>query len=226
MGKTYRNVKGAYKANGERNWERRVPQPECITPEWAMEMMKPRIEHAVKELLAQGIIKPCEVEDYFWIVSERVADAVDRYDPERRNDEGRTASALNYLRTTVENTIATIIVSSGRLVRDGQEVPITALTPSEAGELGFISENDIRFSDGCRTVKMLELRMDTHTLIGMLTPDELQVLRLRLAGFTVTELSKSLVIPRMTVIRKLVPDIQRKARSCGFVPKSEVRKGK
>lgn len=225
MGKTYRNVKGAYKANGERNWERRVEQPENITPEWAMKMMKPRIEHALKELLDQEIIRQHEVEDYFWIVTERVADATHSYDPERRNAEGRTASALNYLRTTVENTIANIITSAGRMLRDGQEVPITSLPPDEAKDLGYISENDMRFSDGCKTLKMLELWMDTHTLVGMLTPDELRVLRLRLAGFSVSELSKRLAIPRMTVIRKLIPGIQRKARFCGFFTRDEIRKG-
>lgn len=226
MGKTYRNVKGAYKANGERNWERRVEQPEFITPEWAMKMMKPRINHALKELLDQGIIKQYEVEDYFWIIAERIADAVGSYDPDRRNDEGRTASATNYLRTIVENSIANISTAAGRMVRDGEEVPIAGHPPDKARALGYVSANDARFSDGCKTVKMLELRMDMNTLVGMLTADELQVLRLRLAGYTVSELSKCLAIPRMRVVRKLIPGIQCKARFCGFRTRDEIRKGR
>ena len=69
MGKTYRNVKGAYKSSGERNYERRVRQPERITPEWAMKMTRPRIEHALAELVLKEIIKPFEFEDYFWTIT-------------------------------------------------------------------------------------------------------------------------------------------------------------
>jgi len=225
MGKTYRNVKGAYKANGERNYDRRVQQPERITPEWAMKMTRQRIEHVLNELVGQEVIDASEVEDYFWILTERVVDAVDMYDPDRRNEDGRCASALNYLFTTIDNSVANIVERAGRMVRDGEEIPISKLPPDEAKDLGYISENDMRFSDECRSVKMLELRMDTHTLVGLLTTDELRVLRLRLAGYTVSELSKELGIPRMTIIRRIVPGIQRKARFCGFHTRDEVRKG-
>lgn len=224
MGKTYRNFRGAYKANGMRNYERRVPQPECVTPEWAMKMTRPRIEYAINQLVDLEIIKPCEVEDYTWIITERVADAVGKYDPNRRNDEGRTASAMNYLVTTVDNSVANIIERMSRMVRDGEEIPICKLPPDEALGLGYISEDDIRFSDGSKSARALDLRMDMHTLVGMLTRDELQVLRLRIAGHTVNELSKQLVIPRMTIIRKLMPGIQRKARFCGFFTREEIRK--
>ena len=225
MGKTYRNVKGAYKSSGERNYERRVRQPERITPEWAMKMTRPRIEHALAELVLKEIIKPFEFEDYFWTITERVVDAIGKYDPDRRNDDGRTASAMNYLITTVENSVANIVARMSRLVRDGVELPISRLPADEARGLGYISEDDMRFSDGCKSMKMLELRMDTHRLVGMLTADELQVLRLRIAGYTVNELSRMLSIPRMKVVRKLIPGIQRKARFCGFYTRDEVRKG-
>lgn len=216
MGKTYRNVKGAYKENGERNWERRVRQPDVITPEWAMKMTKPRIEHALQELVVQEVIDQCEVKDYFWIITERVVNAIEKYDPNRRNAEGRTASALNYLLTTVENSVANIIERERRQIRDGEEVPISKLPPEEAKVLGYVSENDVRFSDGCTSVKILEFRMDINTLVGLLTVDELLVLRLRLAGYTVSELSRQLAIPRMTVVRKLMPSIAVKAQHCGF----------
>jgi len=225
MGKTYRNVKGAYKANGERNYDRRVRQPDRITPEWAMKMTRQRIEHVLDELVGQEVIDASEVEDYFWILTERVVDAVDMYDPDRRNEDGRTASAMNYLFTTIDNAVANIVERAGRMVRGGEEIPICKLPPDEAKDLGYISENDMCFSDGCRSVKMLELRMDVHMLVGMLTTDELRVLRLRLAGYTVSELSKELGIPRMTIIRRIVPGIQRKARFCGFHTRDEVRKG-
>lgn len=225
MGKTYRNVKGAFKANGERNYERRVQQPERITPEWAMRMTRQRIEHVLNELVGQGVIDAAEVEDYFWILTERVVDAVDMYDPNRRNEDGRTASAMNYFFTTIDNAVANIVERARRMVRDGEGVPISKLPPDEAKGLGYISEGDMRFSDECKSVKMLELRMDVHALVGLLTADELRVLRLRLAGYTVSELSKELGIPRMTIIRRIIPGIQRKARFCGFHTRDEVRKG-
>lgn len=225
MGKTYRNVKGAYRANGDRNYDRRVTQPEKITVDWAMKKTKQRIEHVLNELVCQEVIDPSEVEDYFWIITERVAEAVGKYDPDRRNTDGRTASAMNYLFTTIDNTVANIVERSSRQLRDGEEVPISKLPPDEAKDLGFISENDMRFSDGCKSIRMLELRMDTHTLVGMLTPDELRVLQYRIMGYTVNELCKMLCVSRMHVIRRIIPSIQRKARFCGFFPSEEIRKG-
>ena len=225
MGKTYRRTKGAYKHNGEFNYERRVRQPEHITSEWAMKMTKYRIKHALNELVKKEVIKPYDVEDYFWIITERVVDVVDKYDPDRRNEDGRTASAMNYLFTTVDNTLANIIEKERRLACSQDKIPICKLPPGEASKVGYISEDDMRFSDGCRSMKILELHMDVHTLAGMLTVDELQVLRLLLDGYGVSELSRRLGLSQMTVIRRLIPAIQRKARYCGFHSRSDIRKG-
>ena len=225
MGKTYRNVKGAYRENGERNYERRVKQPKSITPEWAMKVTRKRIEYALEDLVKQELILPCEKEDHFWAITERVVKAIDKYDPERKNSDGRTASAMNYLITTVDNAVLNIIEAAKLAAEEMPTVPISSLPPEEAKEQGYISEDDVSFSDYCKNVKALELKMDVNTLVGMLTVEELNILKLRFAGFKDVEISRVLGISRFAIVRRVMPKIQAKARKCGFLSREDIRKG-
>jgi len=216
MSKTFKRIKGSRKPNGERNYERRVAQPEIITVEWAHKVTKPRIAYAVRNLASNGHIKPFETEDYELLFRDRVSDAVEKYDPYRRDEFGRQASALNYCISAVDNFMLSVIAWSKMKLRCGHETPISTLPPEEANESGCISVEDELFSDRCRSVKAIDFRMDAETYFGMLSGVELEVVKLRLAGFTISDVCRQLGLTRMHVVRKLVPSIQRKARICGF----------
>jgi len=222
MGRTYRNIKGAYNKDGSRNYKRRVAQPAVITPEWAEKMMAPHLQYALQVLVEQGVISSSEVVDYTAVVNRRVRNAAEQYDAEKRNASGKTASAMNYLMSTVENTVANIVKSLNRLRRNAVEVPISSLPPDEAAELGFVSKDDHAFSDECKSVKELILKMDLDTFVRMLTREQYIVFKMRLAGCSNEECGDALFCSRFRVAKQILPRIRKKARLCGFVPRSEV----
>lgn len=225
MGKTYRNIKGAYNKDGSRNYKRRVEQPQVIIFDWAYGQLKPRIECWLSQMEVTGMIRVCDTDEYRSIFEHHLRKAISFYDPEKRNEDGRTASAMNYLRNTVENTANNIIESVTRLCRKGQTVFIVSVPCSEAKEQGAVSEEDKTFSDGCKSVKEMWLKMDVDTFLGTLTEEERRVFVLQYIGYTLEETAKEIYLSRRVISRRILPSIRRKARLCGFFTREDCEKG-
>ena len=224
MGKTRRRLKWSRKSCEAPDWERKVEQPEVVTYDWALGKLDSHIELWLETMISCGMIALADKYEWKGLVQRRVMHAVDLYDPTRIGENGRTASALNYITCAVENTFANIAETINRKART--EVPISSLPGSEADAAGMISEEDERLSDGCRGIKRLWLRMDVAVLSRMLTPRERHVVRRRIEGATNVEIADELYILRQTVERTILPKIQDKARKCGFFPRYETEMGR
>jgi len=225
MGKTYRGVKGAFNKDGSRNYRRRVEQPLVITFDWAMEQLKPRIECWLSQMEVAGMIRACDTDEYRSIFEHHLRKAISFYDPDKRNEDGRTASAMNYLRNTVENTANNIIESVTRLCRKGKTVSIVNMPCAEAKERGAVSEEDRTFSDGCKSVKEMWLKMDVDTFLNTLTEEERKVFVLQYVGYTLEETADEIYLSRRVISRRILPSIRRKARLCGFFSRKDIKNG-
>lgn len=224
MGKTYR--KGE-----KRGWTRdaglRVPyeaaqprseQPARITPEWAVERMKGRIDYVVRILRDNGVVDDMEVEDVRSLLVARLVEAVPTYDPEYRNEDGKTAGAAYYFRRVLDNAGLHYMRQAWKIRRLRRAVALVSMDPDEARKLGFLSESSV--GDGCRSVRDLVFALDVNTLRGMLNPLEAVVFDMRLDGLSYLDISRRLVTSRRQVFNVIVT-LRAKALKCGFIPRNE-----
>ena len=231
MSKTYRGEERR-KRKGERrrepeDWEnperyvRRVEQPAVITPEWAIERMKRHVDYKLEQLISNGELLVRDKEDYVWIVNARIARSLDYFDVENR--KGRSASAVHYLNIVVDNEISHIrrsLIHQQRLRIMGA---VMLLPESVAADYHYVDASAM--SDGCRSVKELELKLDVNTLRGLMLPNEVEIFDQLLEGYTQEEISLRQGLSRWLVM-KAIRAIRKKARTCGFEPPSEVRRGR
>lgn len=200
-----------------------------IDAEWAIEKMATRVSCVVDALVKEGLICEGEREDYKAKYNEQLIKFAGKYDPTRKGKTGKSASPLHYLRI-VEAGLTSNIRDYARFRRDHIRVRPLVQTVEEAKEVPLaICVSDVKLADGCKSVKMLELRMDVRTLCDMLTGEEKICLALRIEGCTQEEVARAIsertgnVCDRDHVRKVVIPHIQRKARKCGFYPPSERR---
>jgi len=223
MSKTHRRVR---EEEFPVEYRRKSVQPDLVTAEWAVGRMAEHINYELERMIVTHEIDASDKADYAAMINRRIVKAVPCYDSDcRRGHCGRSASAVHYFTVVVANEINHIRQYLERACRNAVELPIAQLPPDEARKQGFISPASAEFSDGFKNVRQLDFRLDVNTLIGMLTPDEYTVLKMRLLGYTIDEIGDELGCCGSNVKKTYIKSIRKKARACGFVPSSEIRKG-
>ena len=205
---------------------------DVLTPERAVKRMKRRVGHVVEMLVCEDAIGPGEREDYTSIINAHIRRVLPFYDPDYVSEDGEKSSLVHYLHVAIDYAASNIRKMSRRLKRKGVSCPIAS--PDDEGKVaaGSISTEDACLSDRCRSVRDLWFRMDVRTLFSMLVVEERLCVRMRLDGYSNTEVAEELnrrfasEVDRLHVERTLLKHIQDKARQCGFIPPSELRKEK
>ena len=199
----------------------------CIDPLWAINRMEKRINFVVSGLIEEGLILESEREDYISRYNEQLIRLSGNYDPSFVGPNGKPASPLHYLRI-IEGGLTGNIREYALYRKKYARVLSIASTQEEAETVpGMISPNKRPFSDECRTVKQLELRMDVDTLFAMLDVPEGICLSMRIEGFSqedvALEISRRTGKPcdRDDIRKSILLRLQAKARKCGFYPPSE-----
>lgn len=201
------------------DYTRRSEQPEVVTEEWAVERMAEHVNYVLESLIDTGEVYVVDKEDYRSMINREIIRAVPYYDPDRKDEEGRTSSAVHFLTVVVDNAVQRVRRFNRRMRRGHVTVP-----PGERPPLpSWISEKSELLGDGGRSVRELELRMDVNTLFGLLTDVEQRVLAMRLEGHSYNDIGDALGCTRQYVLKAFVPRIQLVARDCGFYPASERR---
>jgi len=222
MSKTRRKSPREEAADVNPRYVRRIVQPETITEEWALEIMDDRIQWWLTGQVLNGLFVEDERAEYEAMLRKAVSRAAAAYRPERRNAEGQSASAANYIRTSLEHAMNKIANSILDLRQKFTTVPIVSDPPVLAIQNGCISEEDVRLCDECRSVRELDFRMDVRTLFRMLTPPCARYLKLRLAGYTKEEVSERMGLSYYVIRQEILPKLRKKALLCGFEPRSKV----
>jgi len=207
---------------GGNRWVRRVRQPERITSEWALEVMDRHLQMWLSRQVELGIIEECERDEYEAMVRDVICRAAATYNPAWTDSEGRTASAMNYIRTAADNKMGQIAKRILLQRKRFTKVPIVADPPAEAERMGCISEEDGRLGDRCRSVGELEFRMDVETLMRMLPRNCADYLKCRIGGMTTVEASRCIGLSRYVIRTEIVPALRETALACGFEPRATV----
>lgn len=202
---------------------------DILTPERAIKRMKRRVRHVVEMLVCEDAIAANEREDYASIINTHICRVLPFYDPDRVSEDGEKSSLVHYLHVAIDYAASNIRKMSRRLKRKGIVCPIAS--PDDEGKVaaGSISTEDACLSDRCRSVRDLWFRMDVRTLFSMMVVEERLCVRMRLDGYSNTEVADELnrrfgsAVDRLHVERTLLKHIQDKARMCGFYPPSELR---
>lgn len=189
MGKTRRfdpesvDIRPSKKTAGKHGtFTRKKEQPEVITEEWAFKSMKRHIDFLMGKLVTADLVERGEEDFYIDLFKADIGKAVREYDPEKKNEEGRTASALHYLSAVVDNRYRFILRYLGQLCRKGVRVPISTLPPEEAVKYGYVAEESL--SDECRNVNEMIFKMDLRTLVGLMTEIEATAFKMLMEGET------------------------------------------
>ena len=232
MGKTYRrNENAAAFSRGvrseRRDFKRRTQQPKEISPEWVLKRMEKHINYVLDYLVRNETIPKQDREDCKGKIVLYLLKAIPQYNPERKNDDGKSASAVHYFTLVVDGIAANICDYYNFRKQYYHPVEIVSAAPEEVEKDGAVSVESEALSDHCKSIKELDFKMDVETLYKMLTPEEANFLNLRMAGYTDKEIVEDMGVPNRDYFTiHLLPEIRRKARICGFYPPSEVRAGK
>lgn len=227
MSKTWRREERAKHRGGRPavrkvDFTRRSEQPEVVTEEWALKRMAEHVNYVLEVLISAGEVEVSDKADYAAMINRAIIKAVPAYDPDRRDEDGRTTSAVHFFTVVVDNAAFRVRRFNERMRNGLRTVPI-ADGQGEGGPWGAISQYSDLLSDRGRTIRDIELRMDVRTLFGMLTEIERYVLSMRLSGHSYNEIGDSLGCTRQYILKDFVPRIQLVARDCGFFPASERR---
>ena len=228
MGKTYRKVKGE-KGKVKKDWRsnRRasshpsspIPHP-SYTPEQAIDIVRKHVDMALEHLISANRILLDDKEDLQWQIYADVVAKMDEYDPMHVSKAtGKYATFETYLKRMADYSLGHLMQDREDRAKSVQaEVPIADLPPAEARAYGYLSTEDAQFSSTCRSLRDMIFRMDLNTFIGMLTPRELLVLRLRLAGYSFRDMEPLVGIAHQNISDWTMDSIQHKADECGFEP--------
>lgn len=216
MGKSWRHIPGAYDDGGRPDYGRHSPQPEVITGDWAVRRLAKRVECWTEDMMAKGVFGSDIMDDVLAGFDRTIRHAVSYYDPDRRGCNGRPVAATTFLRAAFEYAAMNVVRYLNRKCRSAVRVPIVDTDVEQANKDGFVSSEAPVFSDGCRTMEALWLRMDLDALMRMLPARERTCLRMLCEGHTLEEVASELKTSRRTIQRSVVPVIRLSARLCGF----------
>lgn len=227
MSKTWRREerakhRGGRKADRNVDFTRRSEQPEVVTAEWALERMAEHVNYVLEVLISAGEVEVSDKADYAAMINRAIIKAVPAYDPDRRDEAGRTTSAVHFFTVVVDNAAFRVRRFNERMRKGPVTVPISD-GQGDGGTWGAVSEHSDILGDRGKTIRDIEFRMDVRTLFGLLTDIERYVLAMRLVGHSYNEIGDSLGCTRQYILKDFVPRIQLVARDCGFFPASERR---
>ncbi len=192
---------------------RAVPDEACIA------RVSEHVQALVGRLVLDGVVTHEESQGYAWGIYADLAAAACAYDPCSAGAGGRCAKMSTFLCMVADRRAKNIRKAAARAGRRADMAHITG-SREECAEYGdMVHEDDARLSDGCRSVRQLELRMDVATLMGMLRPQERTVVRMRLAGYAPEDIERTLGCNKWYISRSLMPRIRKVARLCGFEPR-------
>lgn len=200
----------------ETAYRERSPQPERITPEWAVERMSDHIGYALDSLVQAEMIRPDDRADYEQELKCKVSVAARSYSAERRNAMGRTSSAVHYLTVVVDNAIVNITVAISRYFRGDREVPLSAMESEDAASYGWDSAPLL--GDSSRSVRDLVFALDMATMRGMLTPRQDEAFMMLFDGHTHREVQSEIGVFGGSFYRKVLEPIRSVCSKCGYGP--------
>lgn len=198
-----------------------APEPEVITPEWAVERMSEQICFMVGNLIDEGHIDAAQSEDYLNLFSQTVVEALPKYDPERRNAQGRTSSAVHFLRIVldrkVKKVIESIAVAKNLASFESIEDERTEETEDDVEELSAPPWA----SDCGRCVADIEWRLDMEAMMRRLPREARIALGMIIMGYDHVEVIAATVRDRNAYWRKVIPLVQKVLREGGYGPHAE-----
>jgi len=203
-----------------RRYTRRIVQPQDLTVEWVLVQMREKVNFSVEELVRSGLIGLADKPDWIHYINDHIRKYFNKYDPNHRNKDGKTCSAVHYFGMVVSS----IALNIRKYQEDKMKthLPITEETEEAAARQGMISTEGAYLSDNCRSVRQLWFRMDLAELRMRLDREQRLVLRMRLEDFTVEEIAERLNCDRDRIRKTVLPKIQKIARRLGFSPRSEI----
>ena len=219
MSKSFtREERRVRKSNRGVDYTRRVRQPEKVTAEWAISQMSERVNYLLEGLIASELICVSDKEDYRQELNVKIWSALKEYDPTRRGEDGRSASVVHYLTVILDHEVANIANALQCYRRTSKvEVPLVSMCADEAGE--FAWDGSEILSDKCRNVRELELKMDLHTMRGLMTPRQDRVFAMLLMGYRHEEIQTAVGVFGGSFYRKLLEPIREICRKCGYEPR-------
>lgn len=224
MGKTRR--KASYRdedradAVGRPRYVRRIAQPAIVTPEWVVRQLRGKVNYAVDGLVRSGLVGLADKPDWINYINDHIRRYFGKYDPERRNRDGKTCSAVHYFGMVVDCLAMNIRKYQEEKMKT--HLPITEESEESAARSGMVSTEGRYLSDDCRSVRELWFRMDLAELRLRLDREQRTVLRMRLEDYTFEEIAERLGCDRDRIRKTVMPKIQKVARKLGFIPRSDV----
>ena len=228
MSKTWRRC--GDRADGPRrrsgrgaDYESLHEQPSDLTVEWVLDHVAKRIAFIVRSLVETETIGEDEREEYESVLKHEVVTKFATYRADvapgetgRKGRNRRQASAINYFQTVLRNKMLNIIerIETEEAVMD-RETPIALRKVEEREGCGYLDEESAELSDGCKTVRQVDFRLDVNTLVGHLTPSEWKALKCRYCELTLRETADRLGCSEAR-IRRLMKKVADKAEMLGF----------
>ena len=221
--KSQRKLKTAPETFGSPDFARKAKskEPKIITEEWAIKCVAKHISCELDRIIANGVMLPSEKDHFTSFIEDYVRKSVPKYNPVHRNREGKTSSAAHYFTSCADNIVCNIVRYLMQDKRRANLVSISNDSIEEAHDAGCVSVEEL--SDGCRSIKELEFKMDVATLRMMLNDEERSFFDYKLEGYTCDEIAEKLKISHNRVYRTILPRVQKISRLCGFIPQSEIR---
>lgn len=213
------------KARGKRG----VPQEGAsgLSPEWAMELMKGRINTVLSTLARRGVIAWHEKEDYEQILNIHICRMAPFYDSERTGWNERKTSALRYLNVVVNSAVASIVRHSMFRRRAMPTIPIPPLRDEEDRDDDAMPCDLTPYEDRRRPFDTLWLGMDIDTMAAKMEAEERMAFFGRLEGCTFAEVADGInaalgtSVDRFHVMNVTMEKVRKTVRDCGYGPKTE-----
>lgn len=195
-------------------------EPETITPEWALARLEDTISFSVATLLHQGVIGESEMDDYEQWLRIAVVEALPKYDPTRAGRNGRTSSAVHFLRVVLERKIANMVeeISNAR-ARLEEMIPIEVFAPKENDGYSPEMKDLFEFGDKGEFVERMDFRMDMQTIAALLPERERKAFVLILNGYSHLAVRSAIGLGKSAYFEYVIPAIAKVLVRCGYGPK-------
>lgn len=212
--------------------KRRTPPggTSALSPEWAMELMKDRIDTVLSTLARRHVIAWHEKDDYAQILNIHICRMVPFYDPERTGWNERKTSALRYLNVVVDSAVSSIVRHSMFLKRAMPTVPMPELVDDEDREDERTLCDLTPYEDNRRPFETLWLEMDIETIAAKMTGEERIAFLMRLEGCTFSEVADGInaalgtSVDRFHVMNVVMEKVRKTVKDCGYGPKTKEAK--
>ena len=193
-------------------------EPETITAEWALERLEDAISFGVASLLHQGLILDSQMDDYEQLLKIHVVGAIPKYDPTRKGRNGRTSSAVHFLRVVLERKLANMVEELSAAREEYEHISIDAIAPKE-NEGGGDARDCFDFGDKGKFVERLDFRLDMTTIASLLRDKERKAFLLILRGHTHDAIVAAMGVCKYDYFNNILPAIGKVLVECDYGPK-------